>query len=32
VKHLETGKVESRREHGFAVDPTSLPKDVEEPT
>jgi len=30
VKHLETGKVEiTSQNHGFAVDPASLPKDVE---
>lgn len=30
VKHLETGKVEiTSQNHGFAVDPESLPKDVE---
>ena len=30
VKHLETGKVEiTSQNHGFAVDPGSLPKDVE---
>ena len=30
VKHLETGKIEiTSQNHGFAVDPASLPKDVE---
>jgi carbamoyl-phosphate synthase small subunit len=30
VKHLETGKVEiTSQNHGFAVDPASLPQDVE---
>jgi carbamoyl-phosphate synthase small subunit len=30
VKHLETGQVEiTSQNHGFAVDPASLPKDVE---
>jgi carbamoyl-phosphate synthase small subunit len=30
VKHLETGKIEiTSQNHGFAVDPATLPKDVE---